>query len=219
MKFISTLVSILCVSCAPAIPLSETIVFPERQFGDGITGAVSVNGGITGESATHYAKKKYPEAELYNITYVNSLPSAAVSLAYTNDDFGIAASLGYMVLQTDMALRLSDRNYLTALATINQSYELILERRIRNNFALGGYLGSIVYDAVESDLIFQKVNKNKSIRFSSCGLRALWSVSNRIMRIQGFVSAGYSYNKKTPVIMGGILLTGVPKRFRPSHIR
>jgi hypothetical protein len=219
MKRILILITLACIGCAPVIPLSETIVFPEQRLSDGITGAVSVNGGFTNESATHYAKKKYAETELYNIKYLNSLPSAAVSLGYSNDDFGLAASLGYMVLQADMSFKLGDKNYLTVLAAMNQSYKMILERRVHENLALGGYFGSIVYDAVESDFIFPKINKDKSIRFSSYGLHALWSISNHSTRLQGFISAGYSYNIKTPVLMGGILLTGVPKRFRPSHLR
>jgi hypothetical protein len=219
MKKVLVLFLISFLGCAPAIPLSETIVFPEQQFRDGITGAVSVNGGYTKESATHYAKKKYSEDELQYINYINSLPSAAVSLGYTTDDFGLSASVGYMVMQTDMSFRLGDKNYLTALAAMNQSYELIFERRVHKNFALGGYFGSIVYDALEDDILGPNIKKDKSIRFSSYGLRALCSISNNAARLQGFVSVGYSYNIKTPVVMGGILFTGAPKRFRSSHLR
>ncbi|MCB0490558.1 MAG: hypothetical protein KDC45_06565 [Bacteroidetes bacterium] len=197
------------LSCAPAVPLSETIIFPDHQYGSGdLVSGINLNTLETPASVTEFAKKKYPLEKLYHVQYRRFVPSVAASLGYANDDFSLTASFGYVVLQADATLRMSNELYISSLLTLNRSWQSSVLRKMSNNVALGCFYGHLTFDAVKPGIPLITVDSRKSLTFKTYGLRAIASFPFDSRRIQLTLSAGHCYNYKEPVFMIGLIHQG-----------
>jgi hypothetical protein len=205
--------------CSLHAPASETIVF-EKNLPNvkGIMSALNSSAPNNSVSKTFFTKKfvekhreKDPESDNYPLNKLWEYGIGYYSLFLKFDDnFAISLNPALFInAGADFTYHMGDDFYITGIANIQSSGEVILQKKIFDDINMQGSLGLAFRREQQSTDFAMEASQIEFITVNMTGIR--YAMNIKLFRNNIGLNAGlyYESNYNTPVVNAGIIYRGI----------